>query len=400
MTYTLTPSYEDNSRLQELVDRLRAYLNDELLPYEQARGITAESPLDRATLEHVWKRSAELGFYGISLPPELGGQGLDFTELCALKEELTASGAALSHSVLGDMGGPLRVGAIVKYATEHQRETYLMPVIRGERACCFSVTEEDAGSDVRRMHTTATWDGEAYVLDGHKVFSSAAPIADFAIVVARMAASGGDDGAEEGGAEESYSAFIVDLDTPGVRVLEGEVPMSGQQMEGDLVFEGCRVPAANLLGEIGQGLRIGIGRITLNRLLHCPSLIGGARRAWDLSVSWSKSRIAFGQPLLALQAVQHKLAEMATDLYAARSMVMAAAARADRGENIAVEANMCKLFTSEACFRVADQAVQIHGKAGLTRGHEVERIFRTLRMFRIVTGTTEIHKNAVAKALV
>ncbi|MER7197455.1 acyl-CoA dehydrogenase [Streptomyces sp. CB01635] len=389
MPYTLEPSYDDNPRLKELVERLRTYLTDELIPYERDRGITAESKLDRATLEHVWKRSAELGFYGISLPPELGGQGLHFTELCALKEELTASGAALSHSVLGDMGGPLRVGAIVKYATEQQMRHYLMPVIRGERACCFSITEQDAGSDVRRMSTTATPDGDTYVLNGHKVFSSAAPFADFAIVVVRMA-----------GNQEAYSAFLVDLDSPGCRVLEGDVPMSGQQMEGDLVFEDCRIPAANLLGEIGQGLRIGIGRITLNRLLHCPSLIGAARRAWDLSVAHSKSRVAFGQPLLALQAVQHKLADMATDLYAARSMVLATATRADRGENIAVEANMCKLFTSEACFRVADQAVQIHGKTGLTRGHEVEQIFRTLRMFRIVTGTTEIHKNAIAKALV
>jgi acyl-CoA dehydrogenase len=389
MPSSLTPRYDDNPRLEELVGRLRTYLTDELIPYEQAHHITPESRLDRRTLEHVWRRSAELGFYGISLPPELGGQGLDFTELCALKEELTASGAALSHSVLGDMGGPLRVGALVKYATAHQLERYLMPVVRGERACCFSITEQDAGSDVRRMRTTATPDGDSYVLSGHKVFSSAAPIADFAIVVARMA-----------GDEEAYSAFLVDLDTPGCRVLDGEVPMSGQQMEGDLVFEDCRVPADNLLGEIGQGLRIGIGRITLNRLLHCPSLIGAARRAWELSVGYATNRTAFGQPLLGLQAIQHKLADMATELYAARSMVMATAARADRGENIAVEANMCKLFTSEACFRVADQAVQIHGKAGLTRGHEVEQIFRTLRMFRIVTGTTEIHKNAIAKALV
>ncbi|WP_380282045.1 acyl-CoA dehydrogenase family protein [Kitasatospora purpeofusca] len=389
MPYTLTPSYDDNPRLQDLVVRLRGYLADELIPYEREHGITPESKLDRATLERVWKRSTELGFYGISLPPELGGQGLTLTELCALKEELTASGAALSHSVLGDMGGPLRVGAIVKYATEYQLERYLLPVIRGERACCFSLTEQDAGSDVRRMTTTATPDGDGYVLNGHKVFSSAAPFADFAIVVARMA-----------GTDEAYSAFLVDLDTPGCRVLDGEVPMSGQQMEGDLLLEDCRVPAANLLGAIGEGLRIGIGRVTLNRLLHCPSLIGAARRAWDLSVAHSKDRIAFGRPLLALQAIQHKLAEMATDIYAARSMVMATAGRADSGANIAVEANMCKLFTSEACFRVADQAVQIHGKAGLTRGHEVEQIFRTLRMFRIVTGTTEIHKNAIVKALV
>ncbi|MFE7597329.1 acyl-CoA dehydrogenase family protein [Streptomyces sp. NPDC057494] len=389
MPFTLEPSYDDHPRLQDLVVRLRAYLTDELLPYEREHGITAETRLDRTTLERVWKRSAELGFYGISLPPELGGQGLGFYELCALKEELTASGAALSHSVLGDMGGPLRVGAIVKYATEEQRERYLMPVVRGERACCFSLTEEDAGSDVRRMTTTATPDGDTYVLDGKKVFSSAAPFADFAIVVARMA-----------GAEEAYSAFLVDLDTPGCRVLDGEVPMSGQQMEGDLVFEGCRIPAANLLGEIGQGLRIGIGRITLNRLLHCPSLVGAARRAWDLSVEYATNRVVFGQPLLAHQAIHHKIAEMATEIYAARAMVMTTAAKADRGDTISVEANMCKLFTSEAAFRVADQAVQIHGKAGLTRGHEVEQIFRSLRMFRIVTGTTEIHKNAIAKGLI
>ncbi|MFD0078690.1 acyl-CoA dehydrogenase family protein [Streptomyces sp. NPDC127166] len=389
MPFTLEPSYDDNPRLQDLVARLRAYLRDELIPYEREHGITAETKLDRTTLEHVWKRSAELGFYGISLPPELGGQGLSFYELCALKEELTASGAALSHSVLGDMGGPLRVGAIVKYATEEQRERYLMPVVRGERACCFSITEEDAGSDVRRMTTTATPDGDTYVLNGKKVFSSAAPFADFAIVVARMA-----------GTEEAYSAFLVDLDTPGCTVLDGEVPMSGQQMEGDLVFDDCRIPAANLLGEIGQGLRIGIGRITLNRLLHCPSLIGAARRAWDLSVEYAMNRVVFGQPLLAHQAIHHKIAEMATEIYAARAMVMTTAAKADRGDNVSVEANMCKLFTSEASFRVADQAVQIHGKAGLTRGNEVEQIFRSLRMFRIVTGTTEIHKNAIAKGLI
>ena len=389
MTFTLEPVHDDNPRLQDLVTRLRGFLHDELVPYERERGITPESKLERATLEHVWKRSRELGFYGVSLPAELGGEDLSLVELCALKEELTASGAALSHSVLGDMGGPLRAGAIARYATADQMERYLMPVIRGERACCFSITEEDAGSDVRRMSTTATEDGDAYVLTGRKVFSSAAPFADFAIVVARMA-----------GTEEVYSAFLVDLDSPGCEVLDGEVPMSGQQMEGDLAFDGCRVPAGNLLGEIGQGLRIGIGRITLNRLLHCPSLIGAARRAWNLSVAYSKDRVAFGQPLLGLQAIQHKLAEMATDLYAARSTVMATATRGDRGENISTEANMCKLLTAESCFRVADQAVQIHGKAGLTRGHEVERIFRSLRMFRIVTGTSEIHKNAIAKALV
>jgi len=387
MTFTLEPTYDD-PRLQGHVHELRRYLREELIPFERERGITRESPLDRAVLEQVWKRSRDLGFYGIHLPAELGGQGIGLVGLCALKEELTASGAALGHSVLGDMGGPLRAGAILRHATPYQLERYLLPVVRGERACCFSLTEDDAGSDVRRMRTTATPDGDGFRLTGRKVFSSAAPIADFAIVVARMAGEG-----------ERYSAFLVDLDAPGVRVEDGAVPMSGQQIEGDIVLEDCRVPAENLLGEIGQGLRIGIGRITVNRLLHCPTLIGAARRAWDLSVDFARHRIVAGRPLLELQAIQHKLADMATDVYAARSMVTASAAMADRGDDVSVQANMCKLFTAEACFRVADQAVQIHGKAGLTRGNEVEGIFRTLRMFRVVTGTSEIHKNAIAKAL-
>ncbi|MDQ0646590.1 acyl-CoA dehydrogenase [Microbacterium natoriense] len=388
MTFTLDPDYSADPKLQDLIAQLRRYLIEELIPYEQKLGLTPETKVTRAQLEPVWHRSRELGFYGIALPPELGGQGLSTYALCALKEELTAHGSVLSHSVLGDMGGPLRAGSIMQYATPGQLEKYLMPVIRGERACCFSITEPDAGSDVRRMRTTARLDGDEYIIDGGKVFSSAAPFADFAIVVARM-----------DGEDEQYSAFLVDLDAPGVTVRDGEIPMSGQQIEGDIDFVGARIPAANLLGEVGQGLRIGIGRINMNRLLHSPSIIGAARRAWTLSVEYARTRIINGRPLIQFQAIQHKLADMATDLYAARSMVMATAAKVDRGEDVSVEANMCKLFTAEACFRIADEAVQIHGKAGLTQGNEVEQLFRTLRMYRIVTGTSEIHRNAIAKAL-
>lgn len=389
MTFSFRPTYDD-PQLAGLVDRLRTYLDGELADYERERGITHETRLTRADLEPVWQRSRELGFYGIHLPEEYGGQALSNVRLAALKEEIGACGRVLGHSVLGDMGGPLRAGAILKYATEHQLTTYLLPLVRGERACCFSLTEADAGSDVRSMTTTATPDGDGYRLTGHKVFSSAGPFADFAIVVARTA-----------GTENSFSAFLVDLDSPGCRVVEGATPMSGEHIESDIILEDCHVPAANLLGEEGQGLKIALGRVTNNRLLHCPTAIGAARRALHLTRDRALTRkAAGGRLLMEMQSIQHKLADMATDLYAARSMTYAALAALDGGSDVRAEAFMCKLFVAESAFRILDQAVQIHGKDGLTQGNEIEYLFRKMRMFRVLTGTSEIQRNGIAKSLV
>ncbi|MEV7794392.1 acyl-CoA dehydrogenase family protein [Streptomyces sp. NPDC087512] len=387
MTFSFRP-VPDDPRLAGLVTRLRTYLDGELAQYEQDNGITRTSRLTRADLEPVWKRCRELGFYGIHLPEEYGGQALTYTELAALKEEVAASGRVLGHSVLGDMGGPLRAGDILRHATPHQLDTYLLPLVRGERACCFSLTEADAGSDVRAMRTTAVRDGDGYRLTGHKVFSSAGPFADFAVVVARTA-----------GDEESYSAFLVDLDSPGCTVTEGATPMSGEHIESDVVLDDCRVPAANLLGQEGQGLRIALGRVTVNRLLHCPSAVGAGRRALQLTRDRALARTVNGEPLLALQAIQHKLADMAADLYAARSMTYAALAALDRGDDVRTEAFMCKLFVAESVFRLLDEAVQIHGKDGLTQGNEIEYLFRKMRMFRVLTGTSEIQRNGIARQL-
>ncbi|GAA1934656.1 acyl-CoA dehydrogenase family protein [Streptomyces durmitorensis] len=393
MTFSLRPAY-DAPPLAALVDRLRDYLEGELADYERERGITPATRLTRADLEPVWQRSRELGFYGIHLPEEHGGQNLTYTQLAVLKEEVAASGRVLGHSVLGDMGGPLRAGDILRHATEGQLKTYFLPVVRGERACCFSLTETDAGSDVRSMRTTAEKDGDSYVLNGHKVFSSAGPFADFAIVVARMAGSG-----ETEGDKPRFSAFLVDLDSPGCRVEDGATPMSGEHIESDIVLDNCRVPAENLLGEEGKGMRIALGRVTVNRLLHCPTALGATRRALDLTLDRTRNRKVAGQPLLMLQAIQHKVADMATELYAARSMTYAALAALDRGEDVRTEAFMCKLYVAESAFRILDEAVQIHGKEGLTQGNEIEYLFRKIRMFRILTGTSEIQRNGIAHGL-
>ncbi|MFD0899523.1 acyl-CoA dehydrogenase family protein [Actinomadura sediminis] len=387
-TFTLRPSYDDDPELNGLVASLRGYLAGELAGYEREHGVDRTTRLTREILEPVWRRSRELGFYGIHLPEEYGGRGLTHTRLAALKEEIAAGGRVLGHSVLGEMGGPLRAGDIFRNATERQIEEYLLPVARGERACCFSLTEADAGSDVRAMRTVAVRDGDGYRLTGRKVFSTAGPFADFAIVIARM-----------DGTENSYSAFFVDLDGPGCRVEDGATPMSGEHIEADVVLDGCRVPAANLIGAEGEGMRIGLGRVTVNRLLHCPTLLGMARRAIELSLVRARTRIVHGAPLLKLQAIQHKLADMATEYYAARSMTYGAIAALDAGTSPRLEAFMCKLYVAETAFRILDEAVQIHGKEGLTQGSEVEYLFRKVRMFRVLTGTSEIQRNAIAKGL-
>ncbi|MFE2866459.1 acyl-CoA dehydrogenase family protein [Embleya sp. NPDC059259] len=394
MPFTLDPSYDHNSRLHDLVTRLRDYLNGELADYENRLGLAQESRYTRADLEPVWRRSRELGFYGVHLPVEHGGQGLTYTELAALKEEVGASGRILQHSVLGDMGGPLRTGSILEYATDEQLHRYLLPVTRGERACCFSLTETDAGSDVRAMSTTATPDGDGWRITGHKVFSSAGPFADFAVLIVRMA-----DDVRQPDAKPVFSAFLVDLDAPGVTVLDGRTPMSGEHIEADIVLEDCRVGPEQLLGAVGDGLRIGLGRVTVNRLLHCPTVLGMTRRALELSVDFARTRHVGGAPLGALQSIQHKLADMATAYYAARAMTYDALASLDAGRRPSTEAFMCKLFVAENAFRIADEAVQIHGKAGLVQGSEPESLFRRLRMFRILTGSSEIQKNAIAGRL-
>lgn len=296
MPFTLHPDYDDNPRLRDLVTRLRDYLNGELADYERDLGLTQESRYTRATLEPVWRRSRELGFYGVHLPAEHGGQGLTYTELAALKEEVGASGRVLQHSVLGDMGGPLRAGSILQHATEEQLHRYLLPVIRGERACCFSLTETDAGSDVRAMRTTATPDGEGWRVTGHKVFSSAGPFADFCVLIARMADSAPDAATDNAGAKPVFSAFLIDLDAPGVTVLDGQTPMSGEHIEADILLEDCYIGPEQLLGRVGDGLRIGLGRVTVNRLLHCPTVLGMTRRALELTLDFTRTRQVGGAP--------------------------------------------------------------------------------------------------------
>jgi alkylation response protein AidB-like acyl-CoA dehydrogenase len=205
--------------------------------------------------------------------------------------------------------------------------------------------------------------------------------------------------APEGSPQREISAFFVDLHAPGVQVVSGYKTMAGQSSTGDIVLDGCRVPAAQLIGEPGRGLALALGRITVNRLLHCPAMLGLARLALQDSIAHATRRRQFGQPIGAFQAVQHMLADMATELAAARALMLSVARTLDAGGEARADASMAKLFCSETAFRIADRAVQVHGGEGIVQGSRVEFLFRLLRMYRVLTGTSEIQRNTIAREL-
>lgn len=379
-----------NPVLIETRAAVQRFIDDELRPLERELNLGTEDPWPRDILRRVWRRSSELGLYAACLPVELGGKGLNIAEQCALKADLAASGAVLAPHVLGDLGGPPRVGNMLKYATPDQVARYFQPVIRGEKSTCFALTEPHSGSDAQSIRTSAVVDGDDLIINGEKHYISGAPFADFAIVMCVTDATT---------TPPSITAVLVDLDLPGVTVSTEYVPMSGQHIDADIRFENVRVPRANIFGGEGRGFKLGMSRINVNRLLHCPSMLGLATRAYEASVAYAGARRQFGGPIARFQAIQHMLADMAAALWACESMIAQTALLADAGADLRMKAAACKLFVSERCFEVADKAVQIHGNLGVTRGHPVEQTWRKLRMFRIFTGTSEIQRNTIAKAI-
>lgn len=379
-----------NPVLIETRAAVQRFIDEELRPLERELGLGSEDAWPREVLRNVWRRSSELGLYAACLPVELGGKGLNIAEQCALKADLAASGAVLAPHVLGDLGGPPRVGNMLKYATPDQLHRHFQPVIRGEKSTCFALTEPHSGSDAMSIRTSAVADGDDLVVNGEKHYISGAPFADFAIVMCVTDVTT---------SPPSITAVLVDLDLPGVTVSTEYVPMSGQHIDADIRFDNVRVPRANIFGGEGRGFKLGMSRINVNRLLHCPSMLGLATRAYQASLEYAGQRRQFGGPIARFQAIQHMLADMAAALWACESMIAQTALQADAGADLRMKAAACKLFVSERCFEVADKAVQIHGNLGVTRGHPVEQTWRKLRMFRIFTGTSEIQRNTIAKAI-
>jgi len=382
---------EGSERAAELIARIQDFLHGELAELAREHQLDHEHSPDRALLRQVWRRSHALGFYGLTLPEQLGGLGLSVLDHVLVKEAIYATGSPFAPHVLGELSGPPRVGALVRHATPQQMAQFILPVAQAEMAICFALTEAEAGSDAGAVQTRAVRDGDDYVLTGRKRFISGSPFADAAVLMASTA--------PEGSAQREVTAFFVDLRAQGVRVECNYKTMAGQSSTGDIVLEGCRVPAAQRIGEPGRGLALALGRITVNRLLHCPAMVGLAQVALRDARDYAMQRKQFGRAIAQFQAIQHMLAEAATELAAARALMIATARQLDAGGDARAEASMAKLFCSETAFRVADKAVQVHGGEGIVQGRRVEFLFRMLRMYRVLTGTSEIQKNTIAKEL-
>jgi acyl-CoA dehydrogenase len=313
---------------------------------------------------------------------------LDIRALCLIREELAYSSALADLAFV--MQG-LGTYAIARAAPDHVRDFWLARAANGKAIAAFALTEPNAGSDVAAIQTSARRDGDTYVIDGRKRFISNAGIADFYLVFARTGAR--DDG------RPMISAFVVGSKMQGFRVVE-RTPLIAPHPIGEIAFDQCRVPAEDMVGSEGDGFKLAMETMDTFRASVGAAACGMARRALDQAVRYSSNRKQFGRLLCEHQLIQAKLADMITELDAARLLVYRAAYAKDNGaERITREASEAKLFATEAAFRIIDSAVQIHGGAGLVSGTVVERLYRDVRALRIYEGTSEIQKLVIAGQL-
>jgi acyl-CoA dehydrogenase len=327
---------------------------------------------------------ADLLRYSVATP----GEPFDLRSLCVIREVLSYSSSLADLAFV--MQG-LGTYAISLAATEHVRDFWLARAVTAKAIGAFALTEPDAGSDVAAIKTTARREDDSYFIDGRKRFISNAGVADFYTVFART-------GTREDGRAE-ISAFVVSARMPGLTVTE-RTEMIAPHPIGELEFRDCKVPAEDMIGSPGDGLRLSLQTLDMFRASVGAAACGMARRALDESLLHAKSREQFGRPLTGHQLIQEKLADMATELDAARLLVYRAAYLKDSGaEGSTRAASEAKLFGTEAAGRIVDQAVQIHGGTGLVRGTVVERLYREVRALRIYEGTSEIQKLVIANQL-
>ena len=335
------------------------------------------------------KGLAALGAFGVAVPEELGGAGLDYLSLSLALEEIAAGDGGTS-TIISVNNCPVCSIAMM-YANDAQKEQWLKPLARGEMLGAFCLTEPHVGSDASALRTTAVRDGDHYVLNGVKQFITSGKYADVAIVMAVTDKEAG---------KRGISAFWVPTNTPGYIVARLEDKMGQHSSDtAQILFENCRIPAQNLIGEEGQGYKIALSGLEGGRIGIASQSVGMARAAFEAALNYAKERTSFGKTLFEHQAVQFKLSDMATQIEAARQLIWHAASLKDAGKPCLKEAAMAKMFASEMAERVCSDAIQIHGGYGYVSDFPVERIYRDVRVCQIYEGTSEIQKILISRAL-
>ncbi|HEY7039607.1 MAG TPA: acyl-CoA dehydrogenase [Methylomirabilota bacterium] len=374
----------DQTHEQAMIQQMaRDFAEKDVRPIADAIDREARFPRETVT------RMGELGLMGIAVPESYGGSGSDVVAYVLAVEEIAR--ACASHAVIMSVNNSLYCDPVLAYGTEEQKARFLTPYASGKKLGCFALTEPEAGSDASNQTTLARSEGDAYVLDGRKVFVTNGREASAALVFAQTDRAAG---------RRGISAFLVEKGTPGFTVVKTEDKLGIRASDtAELLFERCRVPAAQRLGAVGQGFKIALATLDVGRIGIAAQALGIATAAYEAAVAYARERKSFGTPIGEHQMVQWMLADMATAIEAARLLTRRAAWRKDSGAPYGAEAAMAKLFASETAMRVTTDAIQVHGGYGFIKEYQVERHFRDAKITQIYEGTSQIQKLVIARRL-
>ena len=365
-------------------DTARKFAREEVAP------VAAEMDKAARFRPELVRQLGELGFLGAAIPEAYGGAGMDYQCYAIIVEELSA--ACASTGVVVSAHSSLCCDPILKFGTEEQKKKFLPPLASGRMLGCLGLTEPQAGTDAGNVKTTAVLDGDAWVLNGTKIFITNGGPAGVAVVIAST---------DRSAKHKGLSAFIVPADAPGYRVAKEEHKLGIRASStAELVFEDCRIPRENLLGAPGEGFKVAMATLDGGRIGVAAQAVGIGRGALDAAVAYAKERSQFGKPIASFQAIQWKLADMATELDAARLLTLRAAWMKDQGlKNFSRESAMAKLFASEAAMRATREAIQVFGGYGYIDEYPVERYYRDAKITEIYEGTSEVQRLVIARAL-
>jgi butyryl-CoA dehydrogenase len=368
---------EEQKLLQQTV---REFANSEVKPLARELDETGRFPRE------TFRKAAELGLTGIALPEQYGGAGFDHISYAIAIEEI--SRVCASTGVILSVQNSLYCDPIYRLGTEEQKKHLLVPFARGEKIGCYALTEPQAGSNAAALATRAVLRGDRYIVNGTKAWITSGGAADAAIVYVNTDPAKG---------EKGITALVVERGTPGFKVGKEEKKLGINATACvELSFTDCEVPAENRIGNAGEGYKVALSTLDGGRIGIAAQAVGIAQGAFEEALKYSQQRMAFGQPIANLQAIQFMLADMATEIDAARLLTRKAAWKQDTGARFSMEASIAKLFASEMATRVTHKAIQIHGGYGYSREYPVERMYRDARITEIYEGTSEIQRLVIA----